>query len=94
MRREGDMGKDEREGWSTSKEGVGGKTIIAIVALVVLVIFGLQNTDPADIDFLFWDVEVALVLVIAVAALLGFVIGWLLGRASGKRRAIERISTD
>jgi uncharacterized integral membrane protein len=97
MRREGDMddgrGGDGKD-WVASKEGPGAKTIVAIVAIVVLVVFALQNTDEADIDFLTWDAGVALWVVIVIAAVLGFVIGWLLGRASGKRRAIERIVSD
>ena len=46
--------------WVASKEGPGAKTIVAIVAIVVLVVFALQNTDEADIDFLVWDAGVAL----------------------------------
>ena len=41
----------------------------------------LQNRDRANVDFLFWDVEARLWVVIVIAAALGFVIGWLLGRA-------------
>jgi uncharacterized integral membrane protein len=94
MRRDSEMGDQAEKDWKSSREGPGLKVILAIAAIAILVVFALQNTDAADIDFLFWDAGVALWIVIGVTAILGFVVGWLLGRASGKRRAIERIATD
>ena len=43
---------------------------------LLLVIFILQNLNDANIDFLFWDWDVAVALPIGIAAALGFVIGW------------------
>jgi uncharacterized integral membrane protein len=101
MRRERDLrgdGDGDRErgrgDWVNSKEGPGVKMIVAIVAIVLLVIFAIQNMDETDVDLLFWDLAVPFWVTIAISALLGFVIGWLLGRSSGKRRAIKRIATD
>jgi uncharacterized integral membrane protein len=42
-------------------------------------IFFLQNLDAANIDFLFWDWDVAIALAIGISAALGFVLGWGLG---------------
>ena len=67
------MGDDRKPG-EYRKEGLSGKTIAALVALVVLVLFMLQNRDRANVDFLLW-------VVIVIAAMLGFVIGWFLGRS-------------
>jgi uncharacterized integral membrane protein len=72
---------DEREPGEYRKEGPGGKTIAVIVALVVLVLFVLQNRDRANVDFLFWDVDARLWVVVVLSAGLGFVIGWFLGRS-------------
>ena len=105
MRRDDDMRGDERDGgrerdrearddWKRTREGPGGKMVGAIVALIVLVLLAVQNMDEADVDLLLWDVQVPLWVTFAIAGVLGFVIGWLLGRASGKRRAIHRIRTD
>lgn len=69
------------------REGLGGKAIALIVAGVLLLIFFLQNLDAANIDFLFWDWDVAIAIAIGIAAALGFVLGWGLGwlrRRSGK----------
>ena len=88
MQREPDMGADEPKDWKASKEGPGVKLILAIGAALGLGIFALQNMDGVDVDLLFWDANVALWVVIAGCAALGFAAGWLLGRASGRRRAI------
>jgi uncharacterized integral membrane protein len=67
------------------REGLGGKAIALIIAGVLLLIFFLQNLDAANIDFLFWDRDVAIALAIGIAAVLGFVLGW--GFAWVRRRA-------
>ena len=77
---------DERTPGGYRREGPSGKVIAAGVVLVLLVIFMLQNRDRANIDFLFWDIEARLWLVIVLAAVLGFVIGWLLGRSGRGRK--------
>ncbi|MGZ5288513.1 MAG: lipopolysaccharide assembly protein LapA domain-containing protein [Actinomycetota bacterium] len=74
------MDEDRKPG-EYRREGLSGKTIAAIVALVVLVVFMLQNRDRANVDFLFWDVDARLWVVIVIAAVLGVVIGWFLGRS-------------
>ncbi|HEX6844782.1 MAG TPA: LapA family protein [Actinomycetota bacterium] len=93
MRRDDDMGGADRgkEEWTRAKEGPSGKLIGAGIAAILLLIFVLQNTNDADIDFLFWDGEVSLWVLIVVSAVLGFAIGWFLGRGSGKRAAIRKI---
>ena len=58
------------------REGLGGKATALIVAGVLLLIFFLQNLDAANVDFLFWDWDVAIALAIGIAAVLGFVLGW------------------
>jgi uncharacterized integral membrane protein len=80
MRREPDDPNDAvPEGKTTSeyrRESTGLKSLALGTAALLLVIFILQNLDDANIDFLFWDWDVAIALAIGVAAALGFVIGW------------------
>jgi uncharacterized integral membrane protein len=64
-------------GFEYRREGLGGKAITLIVAGLLLLIFVLQNLDDANIDFLFWDWDVAIAVAIVLSAALGFVIGWL-----------------
>lgn len=88
------MGDDRggRGDWVEKREGPSPKIIVAAIAVILLVIFALQNSDEAGIDFLFLNGRYPLWLVIAVSAVLGFVIGWAVGRAGGRRRAIEKLT--
>lgn len=73
------------------REGPSGKLIAAGVALLLLVIFVLQNRDRANVDILFWDVDARIWTVIVISAALGFVIGWVLGRTARRSgRADDR----
>ncbi len=83
MRRDPDDPNDavpeEKPRFEYRREGLGGKATVLIVAGILLLIFFLQNLDDANVDFLFWDWDVAIAAVIGIAALLGFVIGWTFG---------------
>jgi uncharacterized integral membrane protein len=57
--------------------------IVVALCAVVLVVFALLNTDDVRVDFLVNTVRAPLILVIFLCALLGFVIGWLVGRRRG-----------
>lgn len=91
MRRDPDESDDaevvpeEKPRFEYRREGPSRKVIALVIAGILLVIFILQNLDRSDIDFLFWDADVAIALAIVIAAALGFVIGWVFGRM--RRRA-------
>lgn len=85
-----DAPRDERrEDWKVRQGGPSGKLVALGIAAVAVLVFILQNTDKANIDFLFWDGDFPLWIVIAVVAALGFVGGWSLAwlRARRRRRA-------
>lgn len=92
MRREGDMGTDDGRGEPpVERSGLSPKWIAIIVAAVLLLIFAIQNSERVDVDFLVIDTQARVVTVIVIAALLGFVIGYLVGRPSKvERRAIKK----
>jgi hypothetical protein len=77
--------RDDTPSAEYRREGLGGKATGFIGAGIVLLVFFLQNLDTADINFLFWDWDVAIALAIGIAAVLGFVLGW--GYAWIRRRA-------
>ena len=58
------------------RENAGLRSVALGTAALLLTIFVLQNLDDANIDFLFWDWDIATALPIGIAAALGFVIGW------------------
>lgn len=92
MRREGDQGMgDGTGGPPVERSGLSGKWIAVIVAGALLLIFALQNSERVDVDFFVFDTEARVVTVILVAAILGFVIGFFVGRPSKlERKAMKK----
>lgn len=81
------MGSEpEREDWKETREGPSTKLIGAGIIGLLLLLFVLQNTDEADVDFLFFSGSYPLWVMTAVVAVLGFVAGWLVGRSRARRR--------
>lgn len=94
MRREGDQGMGEGIGGPPppppARSGLSGRWIAVIVAAVLLVIFAILNSERVTVDFLFFDAKARTVTVIVVAAALGFVIGYFVGRPSRTERKALR----
>ncbi|MDP9229032.1 MAG: LapA family protein [Actinomycetota bacterium] len=57
----------------------------AIVAIALVAIFMLQNSQQETVDFFFWDITAPLILSLLFAALLGFAIGFGLSRFRGDK---------
>lgn len=74
--------EDITDGSGTSRLN-GGLIAVAIVA-VVLIVFGVQNTDSTQVTWLFFDNEAPLWLVIVIAAVAGALLtevaGWVIRR--------------
>ena len=83
-------GDDGSSGWVERREGPSTKLIVAGVILLLLVVFLLQNAETAKIQFLFLDGTYPLWLLLVVGAALGFVAGWLVAAARGRRRLERR----
>ena len=102
MRREDDFdpGKDEGSGERIGpalvpSRGVSPKWIGAGIAGLLLAIFAIANSKRVQVNFLFFTTQARLVTVILVAAVLGFIVGWFIGRPSrAERRAMQRGMND
>lgn len=57
-----------------------GKTIFIIILTALLTIFLMVNTEPVDFDFLVSTVAVSKLLVIGICVVIGFIIGFIVGR--------------
>jgi uncharacterized integral membrane protein len=79
----------DRRGWRETREGPSGKLIVAGVLVVLLLLFVLQNTDEADVDFLFFSGSYPLWVMALVVAVLAFAAGWLVGRTRMKRKLMR-----
>jgi uncharacterized integral membrane protein len=86
----GGRGNDGSGGWVERREGPSTKLIVAGVIVVLLFVFLLQNAETAKIRFLFLDGTYPLWLLLVVGAALGFVAGWLVAAARGRRRLERR----
>ncbi|MBB6240139.1 putative integral membrane protein [Pedobacter sp. AK013] len=56
------------------------KTISIIILTALLTIFLMVNTEPVDFDFLVATVPVSKLLVIGICIIIGFIIGFVVGR--------------
>ena len=77
------------QGWrELPKEGrsISPMLIVALVIAVVLVIFIVQNSEDADVTWLFFDARTKLWLVILVSAVAGYLIGQLVEMGIRRRR--------
>lgn len=62
------------------------KALVVIALVVLFIIFIVQNTDPVQIDFLFFEFSPALIWTLVVVAFLGGIVGYVLGRPSKRLR--------
>ncbi|MEX5213897.1 MAG: LapA family protein [Nitrospiraceae bacterium] len=63
--------------------------IIALILLLVAATFALQNTDVVTVQFLLWNYQASLVLIILGAMLLGTLLALLVSIGPRLRRARE-----
>jgi uncharacterized integral membrane protein len=58
------------------KQGPGWRAYVLGIALLLLAIFVLQNSQKVTVDFLFVETETPLIFALLVAGALGALIGW------------------
>jgi uncharacterized integral membrane protein len=89
-RAHGDVGRsrpaNDDAGASGDRRGAGATLLVVVVAAVVLVVFAALNFRPVRVNFLLFTTRARVVTVIVVAAALGFVVGWFVGRPSREER--------
>ena len=62
------------------------KLIIALVLLVLALIVLLQNTEVVTFRLLFWSAEISQVLLVLLMMFIGFVLGFVVAKLTGRRR--------
>lgn len=62
------------------------KTIFAIVFILIIVLFSLQNAEVTDVKFLFWKLSISRVLIVLGSFGVGVLVGILV---SMKRKLIN-----
>jgi uncharacterized integral membrane protein len=81
-----DPGGGRGEPTPPPRSGVSFRQVLIAIVAVILVAFGIANFDTVQVNFLLFDSEARLVTVIVVAAGLGFVIGYFVGRPGRLQR--------
>ena len=101
VRREGDdYGPPNDPGGGRSqpsppRSGISFRQVVIAILAVVLIAFGIANFDTVRVNFLLFDSQARLVTVIVVAAGLGFVIGYFVGRPGRlQRKYLKQLDDD
>jgi len=68
------------------RSGISFRQVLIAILAVILIAFGIANFDKVEVNFLLFDTRARLVTVIVVAAALGFVIGYFVGRPGRRQR--------
>lgn len=71
--------------------------IIAIIIVLIVALFSVQNASPVSIAFLFWQFQASLAIIFFLCLLCGIVVGsaltFLIGR-KGRRKAKQTGSAN
>lgn len=67
-------------GSSGGKGGIGAKQIIVGVLILVVIVLAIANSNKVKVDLLIHDFTMPLFVVIVGSAVIGFLIGWFVGR--------------
>jgi uncharacterized integral membrane protein len=107
MRRGDDLGPDDpkrdlegrdlegRDSLQPPRSGIGPKQIIIGVLAILLIAFAVANSETVEVSFLVFESQARVVTVIAVAGVLGFAIGYFVGRPSREqRKRLRRADED
>ena len=68
------------------RSGISFRTVLIAIVAVILIVFAIANFNSVRVNLLLFDTRARLVTVIVVAAGLGFVIGYFVGRPGRLQR--------
>ena len=60
------------------------KSIAILIGVILLLIIVLQNTQVVSLQFLFWQLSMSRIIFLPLVILIGFIIGFFVGRTSRK----------
>lgn len=83
-----------REPPRPARTGITPRQVIVALLAIVLIAFAIANFRTVQVSFLLFTTQARVVTVIAVAAALGFVIGYFVGRPSREQRRWLRQRDD
>jgi uncharacterized integral membrane protein len=69
-----------------SRPRITGRHVVALVLIGLLVVIAVLNLDDVSVDLIAGSVEMPLIVLIVIAAGIGFLAGWLVTRRRERRR--------
>jgi uncharacterized integral membrane protein len=66
-----------------SGRNISPKLILAGILVLVIVILAIANSKKVNVDFVVTDINLPLFVVIVGAAVIGWIVGWFMGRHRG-----------
>ena len=63
------------------------KNIVILVLIGLFLIILVQNTQVVTLRLLFWKIDVSQIIMVPLTMLIGFVIGYLVAKATGGTRS-------
>jgi uncharacterized integral membrane protein len=103
VRRGDELGPDDdrernlegRDPLQPPRSGIGPRQILIGILALLLVAFAVANSETVEVSFLVFESQARVVTVIAVAGVLGFAIGYFVGRPSREqRKRLRRADED
>ena len=70
------MANERHDDVTVRREGHGWRTYVLGIAVLVLLIFVIQNSQKVTVDFLFTETNTPLIFALLLAGVLGALIGW------------------
>ncbi len=90
-----DPGGGRSEPVKPPRSGVSFRQVLIAIVAVILIAFAIANFNSVKVNFLLFDTRARMVTVIVVAAGLGFVIGYFVGRPGRlQRRYLKQREDD
>lgn len=65
------------------------KLSIAVIAAILILVFLLQNTQVVTLRLYFWKVSMSQIILIPLTAIIGFVLGFIVAKLTGKSRKLR-----
>lgn len=65
------------------------RTVFVVALIVVLLIVMIQNAQPVTFTFLNWKYQVSQLLLVLIVLVLGFLAGFVVAKATGKKKEDE-----
>lgn len=72
------------------------KLVISLILAVLFFVFGYQNTEVVQVDFLVWSVDISLALLVFITLGAGLALGWMLSsylRFSRNRKRLKAVDS-